>query len=486
MVECENNVAGYEADYALLAEPQQRLLARCSVFSIPVEQSAVEALCPEMGNLGELLSVLMQRGMLCRDGERYTCPEPLRRYAYARLPELEDPLALHRLAAEYLRNRATGAQPVFEEALEELDQWARAQAWESCVRRSIDLVSVWGIGSHEEQVSGRLKQAYEISRAYLDDPAEIQAQLLMPLALMAYRSARWDEAVGWWEKAAGVYQSLEDEKGLAQVYHNLGRVYAHRKEWKPALEFYQKALDIRNRIGDLAGMAQTFGALGDASLERGYPTTSIQCFQQALGRLGQIGDESGRAEMFNRLGIVHAEMGAWEPAVQAMEQALEIRKRLGDSQGLPDIYNNLGNVYARQGEWERAAEFYQLDLQVSEQVGNMESVAKTCNNLGIAWMRLGQGQRALELYQRAVDTYEKLYDIYGMSSTWANMGSLYLQAGHVEEAKRLLANAYLVLSKLKHPDAQAASRALIQACGSVEAANAYLARSTEAKPPKDA
>ena len=190
---------------------------------------------------------------------------------------------------------------------------------------------------------------------------------------------------------------------------------------------------------------------------------------RAVAAYRELGEEQHLVRAYSVLGLAYAPRKEWKPALEYYDQALRLAQRTDDLRGAA-----VPCGHARQGEWERAAELCRLDLEVSEQAKQLDSVAKTCNNLGIASVRLGQGQRALEYYQRAAQTYEQLADTDGLSSTWANMGLLYLQAGHPDEAKPLLANATLVLSKLKHPDAQAAAKGLAQACGSVEAANEYL------------
>jgi len=74
---------------------------------------------------------------------------------------------------------------------------------------------------------------------------------------------------------------------------------------------------------------------------------------------------------------------------------------------------------------------------------------------------------------------ERVGDIHGMASTWTNMGLIYLQTDRIEEAKPRLARAYLAFARLGSPHADTAADALVQACGSAEAANAYLAQMTE-------
>ncbi len=133
-------------------------------------------------------------------------------------------------------------------------------------------------------------------------------------------------------------------------------------------------------------------------------------------------------------------------------------------------------VYWRKGEWERAIEFYQKSLETKERVGDIHGMAQTYNNLGNIYRRKGEWERAIEFYQNALETMERVGDIHGMAQTFGNLGLLYLQTDQTEEARPLLARAYLIFAKIGSPHAETAARALVQACGSAEAAEAYLAQ----------
>ncbi len=61
-----------------------------------------------------------------------------------------------------------------------------------------------------------------------------------------------------------------------------------------------------------------------------------------------------------------------------------------------------------------------------------------------------------------------------MALTQANLGSVYLKTDRVKEAQSLLAQAHLAFARLGSPYADTSLQELTQACGSVEAAHAYL------------
>lgn len=142
---------------------------------------------------------------------------------------------------------------------------------------------------------------------------------------------------------------------------------------------------------------------------------------------------------------------------------------------------NLAAAYAERDEWDQAIEAYQNILQSMEQAGDLGGLARTCVNLGSVYFRKEEWDRAIEYYQKAVLLWQHLDDSYGLAATWSNLGLLYLRTGQAEEARPFLARAFLLFDQLGLPDAANIARALIQACGSVEAANAYLAQVQQAE-----
>ena len=115
-------------------------------------------------------------------------------------------------------------------------------------------------------------------------------------------------------------------------------------------------------------------------------------------------------------------------------------------------------------------------------MGDVHGMAQTWGNLGSVYYRQGEWDRAIEMYEKSLETKERVRDVHGMAQTWINMAILYLDTGRPAEAKPLLARAYLILSQCGSPYADTAAQRLVEACGSVEAADDYLTQLVEEAP----
>jgi tetratricopeptide (TPR) repeat protein len=522
-------VKGFSAVFATsikhLTELQRTLFTRLSVFTIPFEWDAAYAVLPdaEVVAVDDALDVLVQRALVTFDGARYAYHALVRQYAYERLQKSDaDPREVHRQAAAYLRERITdearGGTP--EEALEEVDQWERAEAWETfarrahVMRRSLDRLGYWA------EIEARLVRALAAVRSHLDD-SKLEATLLNDRGTIALKRSVWDQAIKYYEQSLETFERLGDVHGMAQTFNNLGAVYADKGAWDRAIKMYEQSLETKERLGDVHGMAQTFNNLGSVYLQQGAWNRAIKMYEQSLETYERLGDVHGMAQTFNNLGLVYAQQGKWDQAIAMYEQSLETFERLGDVHGMAQTWGNLGIVYAQQGKWDQAIKMYEQSLEISERLGDVHGMAQTFNNLGIVYRQQGAWDRAIARYEQSLETKERLGDVHGMAQTWGNLGSvyaqqgkwdqaikryeqsletlkrlgdvhgmastwtnlgiLYLQTDRPDEARPLLARAYLIFAQFGSPHQQTAANALVQAFdGDADAANAYLAQVDEA------
>ena len=478
---------GVEAAFALsydrLTPFQQRLFTRLSLFTIPVEAQAAEALLgPEEAPRGpdgvlEALDRLVDGALVTFDGARYRFHPLLRRYAYEKLKEREDPRPLHRRAAAYLEEKAaTGVTP--EERLESVDQWERGEAWEEFVRSARALVGSLDRLGYWEAIEARLRRALEVAEARRGE-APVAAAVRNDLAVICFRQGRWGEAQALWEQALERFEELGDRHGAAQTLGNLGNVYFRQGAWDRAIAFYRQALERFEELGDRHGAAQTLGNLGTVYAQQGAWDRAIAFYRQALEIEEELGDRHGAAKTYNNLGTVYADKGEWNRAIAFYRRSLEIKEELGDRHGAAQTLGNLGLVYADKGEWDRAIAFYRRSLEIKEELGDRHGAAATYNNLGEVHRRQGAWDRAIAFYRQALERFQELGDLLGTALVWLNVGLLYLETDRSEEAGPLLAHAYLILAQLGSPEAEKAAAALVRACGSVEAANTCLAQVVE-------
>lgn len=551
--------ATFAISYDALSVEQQRIFRHCSIYSPPLltveHMAGLLKMAPELVEtaLDELVAVALLDWDQTQPG-RYQLHPLLRQYAYDRLCVEEDDIQTkHRLAAAYLHQKLTRTGGTPEEALEEVDQWERGAEIPMFIERATTLVGNLDRFGYWSEIEKRLSRA-AIAGKTVALPLLLQAHLLNARCIIAFEQGHWEHAQQLGEQALHAFASIADERGLAQVYGNLGLIYAKQGAWSRAFECHQKDIDINNRLGNLNNLAQAYSNLGSAYYRQGQWTQAIDCYKQSIHLKEAQGDHYGLALAYNNLGNVYLSTGDWAAAIdlytntvtfcrqhgydhalaqacgnlgnihfhkgmlsEAMtlyEEAYQLFEKLGDQQGCAQIYNNLGNIYCQTGEWAKSLDFYQKDVAISRQLGDKPALALTYGNLGVVYAHFGNWLQAADHYEKSIKLLQELDDTPGLAKTYHNLGDLYqsqgaldkaitsytdslhlkkqigdrlgiamtmlavgllhLKQGNMVEAQPMLAHAYLHFVQIASPAKEHAAHALVQVCGSIDAANTYL------------
>ncbi|TEU17417.1 MAG: tetratricopeptide repeat protein, partial [Anaerolineales bacterium] len=147
-----------------------------------------------------------------------------------------------------------------------------------------------------------------------------------------------DAAIGWYERARGVFEELNQPANAALVTGNIGDVLKDRGHWRQAQAAYQQAIDIFQELRDLERQSETLFALGNLYRTQNKVDAEKASYQQAV-------------ELYNRNWDAHLALGLLqfddEPglAEQACRHALD---------GLPvhEILAHVGLAIAAAGRGE--------------------------------------------------------------------------------------------------------------------------------------
>jgi tetratricopeptide (TPR) repeat protein len=224
---------------------------------------------------------------------------------------------------------------------------------------------------------------------------------------LAYQSARWDEALQFFEDL------LEEElvdKLKGEVLNEAGLVYKDKGEWDKAIDYYQRSLAIDEKVGDEHGMSAIFNNLGSVYQDKGEWDKALEYYQRSLEIDEKVGDEHGMATTLNNLGLVYKAKGEWDKAIDYYQRSLEIKEKVGDEHGMSTTFNNLGLVYKAKGEWDKAIDYYQRSLAIDEKVGDEHGMAFSYNNIAMLYQAQGRLEEAISLLEESLAIFERIGD----------------------------------------------------------------------------
>lgn len=110
------------------------------------------------------------------------------------------------------------------------------------------------------------------------------------------------------------FSQLADEKGLGNVYTNLGALSYNKKEFEEALQYLQKALDARVIEGDERSISQAVFNMGDIHRKLNNIDIADSLVHKAIIQSEKINAQTDLYEMYSVMSDLKAQQKQWEEA----------------------------------------------------------------------------------------------------------------------------------------------------------------------------
>jgi predicted ATPase len=296
--------------YELLSEPQQRLLARLTVFAGGCTPDATEAVCAggpvEAATVWELIAALVARSLVVAEdhGEetRYRLLETIRQYGEERLDEHGETAELRRRHADYyaglaasLGERMVGPGQVESVTRLAADQENVVRAMNTAIDTSdVDLAFrlLCSVPPAEAQLEFGFQLAAEPALA-LSGAAE-HTGYPIGLAIAALRAAwRGDlrAAEQWCDEAVAAERRLgthPDGSVDARVHSARSSVAMAVGDWLGAALYSERAAGIYRQAGRVADTARSLSGAAGCHALAGDPDAAVPLATEALALARQV------------------------------------------------------------------------------------------------------------------------------------------------------------------------------------------------------
>jgi DNA-binding winged helix-turn-helix (wHTH) protein/tetratricopeptide (TPR) repeat protein len=220
----------------------------------------------------------------------------------------------------------------------------------------------WGRASAHYQAAMELLEELEVV------PRQ-RAEMMEKLALATMWLGKGKEALGHWEKALSLYESLGEAKKAGAVH----------------LRLYQ----------------QYYSAVGTRDREKGY-SHSVE----ALKLLEPEGDTIELAQAYTRLGMIsaHRQNVPISAGIVPLEKGLALAHRLGDAATLAEAKMSLGHLLVYHvGDIKRGLELAHEGYEVAKKSGDTVLLAETVLRVAEDYLMLLDGDRAWHWAEEALD-----------------------------------------------------------------------------------
>jgi ATP/maltotriose-dependent transcriptional regulator MalT/DNA-binding MarR family transcriptional regulator len=232
----------------------------------------------------------------------------------------------------------------------------------------------------------------------------VEAEILAALADISLKQGNADKALGMHREALEKFIQLEDAKGAARSYNNMGYLLRRKNDRAKALEAYGevetilKETDGTELIGSQLILARSFLDLGEIDRARDH---ALEAFERTDGDVDVVLHARAQAV----LGRYYAKVGDADVASHHYSTALETMSEAGDLLSLVEITILLGEVLQDAGRAEDAMEHYREALVIAEANDLRMQIGELLSRLGGV---APDKPRRMEYLQRALAVFREL------------------------------------------------------------------------------
>ncbi len=248
----------------------------------------------------------------------------------------------------------------------------------------------------------------------------------------AYQNADPVTALGYTREALNLAMEIEDKKGMAASYNNLGVSYRQQGAIDKALSYYINSLKLYEELDNKEGIATLKNNIATIySIKKDFGL-AVNYLEQSYALFTQLQDKAKIVGSMNNLGNLNSELQLFEKAMRYYSEAYQLAQQEGIK--FADPLSNLGNIYFKQGNYQRAVDFYNKALEIERENDNRLAMLGILTNIGATYTKAKLPAKAIEYLNEAEKLAEELQAFSYLPSILRSRADILYQQGKSKDA----------------------------------------------------
>ena len=269
-------------------------------------------------------------------------------------------------------------------------------------------------------------------------------------------------AIKYAEQALQIAKRLDDKRGMAEAYNNLGLGYYFTNDYKSLLDSYRKSLSAYRAIGD----NQSMSTLSSTYFRLKQSESALKNYKRSLNLYIKEKNWPKIAEMYSNIADVYRNIADYAMALRYYENALKIvEEGQGDESKneMIRLLDQIGQIWFYQKEYDTALIYFTRMQHMLEERGDERNTSILLSNIANSYFKKGDLDQSLDHYQQALEMHIRQNNHWEAAMSLMRIGMIKAENGNyqkaivsynksvrlakVAEANDLLRDNYLVLSE---------------------------------------
>ena len=260
---------------------------------------------------------------------------------------------------------------------------------------------------------------------------------------LLYDTKDYDSALKYIKGAENLSESLNYQKGLANIKYYRGLIYNKRDDYINASDQFKKAKQIFGFLKDTLSLAKVRNQLGVLEIERGNYKKGLKYALDGIQELEKRELYEDLAIAYQGLAKAYQRIGVFEKAIDYNLKSLAAQERINNVEGIIESNINLAQLYLERNDYKRTIRYFENALNYVEN-DNLELKASILTDLGGAYIKTEDLKTAAEYLVEGIKLNRRLKDEEGILKSLNYLGELnFLKKNYKIAEKQLLEAANL-------------------------------------------
>ncbi len=233
-----------------------------------------------------------------------------------------------------------------------------------------------------------------------------------------------DECVGYFLKAAKIFDSLHNIQWMAATNCSLGDAVANAHNYKEALLYYRKSekeyLSLHDTLNAVVQQMSIAGTLGNM----GMLDSSLFYSEKMLPVAIRLKDENLIGKIECNIGGVYMEKHEYRKALSYIKKSLSYFEKNAPPWDLVVYYYSITRCYTSLKEYDSAQKYGAKNYKMNIEQGNIDGIISSEKYLANVYVKTGKYSEAASLYRDALTRSDSMYDL-NTTKQVAEMQTLY-------------------------------------------------------------
>ena len=207
----------------------------------------------------------------------------------------------------------------------------------------------------------------------LENKTTNQVSSKIAISTLLVRQQDFEKALLYLKRAEEIVGDDPMKKGI--IYNNMSGCYNKMGDFNSAYNYASKTIEIKKSLNDQRGLSNIYNNLATIIYaEKGKTAEVIQLFNNALKGYESVDDKIGVIRVHNSLGSAYRSTKEYEQAKYHLLMAEQLITQVDDYRVKQINHEALNELYSEMGDWERAHYHFSSYKRLEDSINSIGKV----------------------------------------------------------------------------------------------------------------